>query len=728
MEKPKRQFNKEDLYRKAIHARPSSSAFNDLGCLLPRDGEVTLLNGETMSKAQMFKRSIALNPQNSHAWSNLAHDLSIGGFTTLEDGEMVTKTELYKHVIKLKPAQAAAYANLADALPLRGCVTLDDERFTREQLYVKAISLKPDSRYYSSLAKILPKHATVLLSPGHPASVTELLIKALQCGPKERDRGTLYYKLGCAASRDVTIDGCTLSQKELFLRAISADPNNADAYNNLGWMLPSEGGVTLADGSTMTKSALYKRAISLKPSHSLALNNLGWTLAKSGPDATTTLEDGTIATAIELYKRAIFFKPRNASAYANLAWALPPDSSIEITTPLRSDKKDVTKAVMTKSDLFKRAIAYDPQSGFAYSCLACTLEDNGATALESGKMMTQGELLVRAIALKPNHVNSYLKLSMVLCEGEVVTFEDGSLQTKQSLLETARRLDPQNSVVFFELAVLPSRSLPSALRYLRKSIQLDNNNVSSLYHLALKMHSTDVETLHSVSYGKEDIYEMVLAKEPNHAPALNGLGAISSDVSLLLASLSANPKCWKPYYNIACFIEESVEIAGVECSKIDLLVRAAEINENETRILTNLGKALPLGGKVTINGVLLSQVELYQKAIQLNPKDSYAHFNLGCVLPEGSTVELDGVWMGEADLKQRAFFLDADVRTVSGSISGDTEPCTPESVHLEMRKGEVDGEEKEGTAGGGRDRGESAGTISRVKSGASVSFLDPRRL
>ena len=90
-----------------------------------------------------------------------------------------------------------------------------------------------------------------------------------------------------------------------FKKAISINPNNAEAYNNLGVALKEQGKLDKAIEA-------YKKALSIKPKYAEAHNNLG----------NVFRDKGKLTQAIEAYTKALSIKSDYADAHNNMGKAL----------------------------------------------------------------------------------------------------------------------------------------------------------------------------------------------------------------------------------------------------------------------------------------------------------------------------------------------------------------------------------------------------------------------
>ena len=99
--------------------------------------------------------------------------------------------------------------------------------------------------------------------------------------------------------------GRTAKALACFERALQAEPENADAHNNLGNALKEAAQYTAA-------IAYYQRALQLKPDFAEVHNNLGNALK----------DQGRLDEALASYRRALEIKPTFAEVHSNLIFSL----------------------------------------------------------------------------------------------------------------------------------------------------------------------------------------------------------------------------------------------------------------------------------------------------------------------------------------------------------------------------------------------------------------------
>jgi tetratricopeptide (TPR) repeat protein len=218
------------------------------------------------------------------------------------------------------------------------------------------------------------------------------------------------------------------SQAEtIFRQVIRINPQDTNAYNNLGLALRRQG--KLEEAITN-----YQKAIQLDPKDASAYNNLGIALS----------DQGKLEEAITNYQKAIQLNPKDASAYNNLGIAL-------------SDQGKLEEAITN----YQKAIQLDPKYAIAYYNLGIALRRQGK--LEEAITNYQ-----KAIQLDPKFAGAYNSLAIAL-------YNQGKLEEAITNYQKAIQLDPKFSGAYINLAIVLSNQgkLEEAITNYQKAIQLD---------------------------------------------------------------------------------------------------------------------------------------------------------------------------------------------------------------------------------------------------------------
>jgi Flp pilus assembly protein TadD len=127
----------------------------------------------------------------------------------------------------------------------------------------------------------------------------------------------------------------------------------------------------------------------------------------------------------------------------------------------------------------------------------------------------------------------------------------------------------------------------------------------------------------------EAIYRKILAQQPDHADALNMLGALAAQagrndiaVDLIGKSIALKPHCPEAYGNLG----NALMALGRRDDAIDAYRTATQLRPTFIEAHNNLGNALREQGR------LAEAVATFRVALQLNPDHAETHNNLSAAL------------------------------------------------------------------------------------------------
>ncbi|MFI0435928.1 MAG: hypothetical protein ACH350_09450 [Parachlamydiaceae bacterium] len=123
------------------------------------------------------------------------------------------------------------------------------------------------------------------------------------------------------------VDGIGFTKQELYIKAITLDPNFSEPYYFLGCLLPSDGSVELPKEGRVGKQQLYLKSIQLNRRFARAYCELAETLTEGRK---IELLKNIMMSQSELYRIAIYLDCRLAKAYFNLGMIVGEGSSIEL--------------------------------------------------------------------------------------------------------------------------------------------------------------------------------------------------------------------------------------------------------------------------------------------------------------------------------------------------------------------------------------------------------------
>lgn len=207
------------------------------------------------------------------------------GNILMNEGRVSEAEHLYRKAIELDPNFMAAHYNLGNALRIQN-------RFGEALVaYETALKLAPgDYEIYMNIG-------ATLIELGRAADALEAFSRANGLMPTAAEplvnMGLALERLGHENKLDAAI--------EHYRKALSLKPDFAEAHNNLGFALQSQGKFDAAVES-------FRLALLLKPGFAEAHNNLGNALQSQGK----------LDMAVESFRHALSLKPDFADAHYNL--------------------------------------------------------------------------------------------------------------------------------------------------------------------------------------------------------------------------------------------------------------------------------------------------------------------------------------------------------------------------------------------------------------------------
>ncbi|CAM0117184.1 hypothetical protein [Rhabdochlamydiaceae symbiont of Dictyostelium giganteum] len=250
-------FNRANLFDKAKNmylslldqGSESAETYLNLGYLLDVSGGNLQIKNKSMSVQDCYIKAIDLDPNMTAAYYNLASIISKKKITLL-NGSSMTKKELYLKVISLGPTpnENEVYFCLANLLDKNeALIVLNEDQKLAFSEKNKEITILDRNREFILYDK---NNAPLLL---HENGIITFLDKD--------NFFTLVGKNGALKP----LDKPSITKKELFIKAIALDPDMPLAYYELGLLLDENEEVTFLDGSSVTKKELFMKAIALDP-------------------------------------------------------------------------------------------------------------------------------------------------------------------------------------------------------------------------------------------------------------------------------------------------------------------------------------------------------------------------------------------------------------------------------------------------------------------------------
>jgi protein O-GlcNAc transferase len=362
-----------------------------------------------------------------------------------------------------------------------------------------------------------------------------------------------------------------------YRRVLAAQPDNAEAYSNLGAALKGQRKLDAA-------VAAYRQAIGIKPHYFRAYFNLGNALK----------EQRKLEEAIAAYRRAIGLKPDYIRAHFNLANALKDQGKLDEAVVayrraigFHSDDAEAHYSLgnalkeQGKLDLaiasYRRAIGIKPD----YAEIHCDL---GNTLRDQAKLDEAVAAYRRAIAIKPDYAQGYSNLGVTLAQ-------QGKLDEAVAAYRQAVGLAPDLAATYSNLgnALKDQGRLEEAIAAYRKAVSIKPDLAEAHSNLGNALRDQ----------GKPDeavlAYREAIGIKPDYAEAYSNLGVALVDQGKLDDAVAA--------YRQAVGVEPDLAAA-----------------------YSNLGNALKDQGK------LEEAIAAYRKAVSIKPDLAEAHSNLGNAL------------------------------------------------------------------------------------------------
>ena len=308
----------------------------------------------------------------------------------------------------------------------------------------------------------------------------------------------LWSLLGVSAAQIGKLDKAV----DAFKKALSIQPNNADAYYNLGNVLHKQGKLEEAVEA-------YKKLISIKPDNAEAYLNIGNVLH----------EQGKLEEAVSNYNKAISIKPEYADAYNNLGNALKNqgklEEAIEAYNKVLSIKPDTDtyynmgNALKEQGKLdeaveaYNKAISIKPDYAEAYNNMGIALQDQGKPE-EAIKAYT------KTFSIKPEYVDAHYNMGNVL-------YEQGRLEEAIKAYKKALSIKPEyvDACNNMGIALKDQGKLEEAIKAYKKALSIKPEYADAYNNMGIALKDQ----------GKLDeaieAYNQALSIKSDHADAYN---------------------------------------------------------------------------------------------------------------------------------------------------------------------------------------------------------------
>jgi len=297
-----------------------------------------------LARRLIEEKALVLDPRSAKAYRHQGAYLRAIGESSLA-------IKSYQKAINIDPNYARAYTNLGTALKDAGRVS--------EAIAAHRMAIEKDPTLLMAYTNL----GLALLAQGKREEAIKTHRIAIE---KDSNYSTAYYNLALA----IRIQD---KQKAAgyYRKAISLDPRNAAAHNNLANILRSEGKNDEALG-------YFHNAVTLDPTNATYRVNIG--LAYS--------EMGQTSRACEEFREAIAANPRHSASYENLGEILRKERRLEESLDVLTSAVELGVGTarayqelgLTMEELenfkdskkaYMKAIELDPRSAIIFARLAC---------------------------------------------------------------------------------------------------------------------------------------------------------------------------------------------------------------------------------------------------------------------------------------------------------------------------------------------------------------------
>jgi len=402
-----------------------------------------------------------------------------------------------------------------------------------------------------------------------------------------------HFRLGRANLR--------LGSKDEALRqvrlALSLDPNNAMAYNWLGFI--NQNDLQRIDEAEQN----YRKAIELDPLNARAMVNLGLLLQSDHKKA---------AEAEKLFRKALEADADDWQARMSLGYYL---------FYIKGNKVAGAKEL-------RKAIELDPANSRLHSQLAEMLSDSPEELAASESEFRKG------IELSPKLGLAHFKLA------EFLAFKTGRPDEAEKEYREAIQLDPSLDAARVGLAFLlidNRRIYDQSHDQLKEALKINQRNAKAYLGLA----RIQMELYKNYAAAEADL-KKALAIDPNLADAYDVLGVLfatkvnrfSEARPAFEKAIAADPKhAYAMYHCAQLLISQGKEQDHAR----SLLNQAIALNPKESSFKTALAYL-----QITHYKQFKPAEQLLREALQANLSDSQAHFRLGMLLIEKLGMRKEG--------------------------------------------------------------------------------------
>ena len=128
-------------YRRALVFNPcDGEAWRGLADCVSYNSEVTLPDGRTVTRTELYMEAVRHAPRDTMAWKGLGNCLPLDDEVQLLDGSKITKMGAYKRSISEDPSNAMSWTNLGSCMSEDGTVIVVGKEYTKLECYLESLA------------------------------------------------------------------------------------------------------------------------------------------------------------------------------------------------------------------------------------------------------------------------------------------------------------------------------------------------------------------------------------------------------------------------------------------------------------------------------------------------------------------------------------------------------------------------------------------------------------
>lgn len=642
-----------DAFKQAVQLAPASAeAHNWMGAFLMGRGNLP----DSISE---LRKAVSLDPKYARAYTNLGSALA-------KSGDLAGAVSAFQKALSLEPNSWSAHLNLGLALRENG-----DAAGALVHLRRVAQAQPKNPTLQCELGKTLRQN-------GDLSAAVAAFERALELDSEMREA---YYGLGftlkqqAAATRkssapvatnpllrqaqDALAKGDLNSAEQQLLQVLSADDNDGDAHNLLGYILGQK-------GETASALSHLQRASALKPTSAEVHYNYGAALWYSGEKQ----------KAISELKASIRLDPSAAASYALLgmaqrdvgdltgsklslehALALSPTTAatfIDLGIVFLQQSQPQRALAQFEAGLNANSAIPTPDWDGAISALR-TIIAKGSDLAEFHNMLglllgrngaASDEVLAefrQALQFRPTYADAHNNMGLVLAQ-------DAQDDKATAEFREAIRIRPDYADAHANLgAVLLLSDVEEAIGELEKAVSLDPSLITAQFNLAEAYGDSPT---HGTAKQIEQLRK-IISVAPDFARAHLALGKallrdakVSDAVAELSDATRLDPASGEAHYQLGLALARSgqQQEGAAEVKKGRELSSADERNQNAQLDISE-------GRAAFQKGELLEAEAKFRHAIRLQPNSPVAQHLLGVTLEkEGNTKEASAAYEKAVEL------------------------------------------------------------------------------